>query len=85
MTEPLMQPIEPDFSGWNQPWRTDSDRWWVTRRDALSRAQRDAGCAVTVSADNRAALDRLLGVHDLLATLAEELAERTRDEQVVTS
>ncbi|RVX45668.1 hypothetical protein EDD27_8481 [Nonomuraea polychroma] len=41
-------------------WRSDAGRWWATRHHPLSAAQRDAGCAMTIDADDPDGLrDRL--------------------------
>ncbi|MEV6983443.1 hypothetical protein AB0M95_19610 [Sphaerisporangium sp. NPDC051017] len=57
-----------EFPGWKPVWRTDKGRWWTTRSARLTRAQRDAGCAATVSADD---LSTLIRLHNELATVAE--------------
>ena len=62
-----------EFPGWTPVWRTTTGRWWTTRRAELTRAQRDAGCAVTVSADSVEALQELVSLHDALAARAAEL------------
>lgn len=64
------------LSPWAEPWQSGCERWWTQRRTSLTRAQRDAGCAVTVSADTPEALAELLSSHDALAALAERLARR---------
>lgn len=33
-------------------WRSDAGRWWATRHRPLDAAQRDAGCAMTIDADD---------------------------------
>ncbi|MER6944357.1 hypothetical protein ABT294_10070 [Nonomuraea sp. NPDC000554] len=33
-------------------WRSDAGRWWATRHRPLNVAQRDAGCAMTIDADD---------------------------------
>ncbi|KAB8196637.1 hypothetical protein FH608_007970 [Nonomuraea phyllanthi] len=33
-------------------WRSDAGRWWATRHHPLSAAQRAAGCAMTIDADD---------------------------------
>ncbi|MET8986569.1 hypothetical protein ACFYUK_24050 [Nonomuraea wenchangensis] len=33
-------------------WRSDAGRWWATRHHPLSAEQRDAGCAMTIDADD---------------------------------
>ncbi|MEU4571078.1 hypothetical protein ACBI99_32990 [Nonomuraea sp. ATR24] len=33
-------------------WRSDAGRWWATRHHPLDAAQRDAGCAMTIDADD---------------------------------
>jgi hypothetical protein len=70
---------------WKPVWRNESGRWWTTRETDLTRAQRDAGCAIHVSADTPDALDKLLGVHNELATLADALAQPARRKREMTS
>ncbi|MET7460308.1 hypothetical protein [Nonomuraea sp. NPDC005501] len=43
--------IAREFSQWTI-WRSDAGRWWATRHQPLSDAQRDAGCAMTIDADD---------------------------------
>ncbi|MEU1724288.1 hypothetical protein AB0C33_24330 [Nonomuraea sp. NPDC048881] len=33
-------------------WRSDAGRWWATRHHPLDAAQREAGCAMTIDADD---------------------------------
>ncbi|MEV3980504.1 hypothetical protein [Nonomuraea sp. NPDC049758] len=33
-------------------WRSDAGRWWATRHHPLDAAQRAAGCAMTIDADD---------------------------------
>lgn len=33
-------------------WRSDAGRWWATRHHPLSVGQREAGCAMTIDADD---------------------------------
>ncbi|MFI7439249.1 hypothetical protein [Nonomuraea indica] len=47
--------IAREFPQWTI-WRSDAGRWWATRHHPLSDAQRDAGCAMTIDADDPAAL-----------------------------
>ncbi|GIH23696.1 hypothetical protein Aph01nite_20060 [Acrocarpospora phusangensis] len=32
-------------------WRSDAGRWWATRHHPLTSVQREAGCAMTIDAD----------------------------------
>ncbi|WP_433467859.1 hypothetical protein ACQPZP_12120 [Spirillospora sp. CA-142024] len=57
--EDLKAAIEGDFPGW-QVWRSDAGRWYATRSGDLSDAQLQAGCAMTVAADDPDGLRRLL-------------------------
>jgi len=41
-------------------WRSDAGRWWATRHRPLSAAQREAGCAMTIDADDSEGLRRNL-------------------------
>ncbi len=41
-------------------WRSDAGRWWATRHHPLSSAQREAGCAMTIDADEPEGLRQLL-------------------------
>ncbi|HUR08060.1 MAG TPA: hypothetical protein VM347_36330 [Nonomuraea sp.] len=43
--------IAREFARWTI-WRSDAGRWWATRHHPLSAAQRDAGCAMTIDADD---------------------------------
>ncbi|MBB6345697.1 hypothetical protein ACWGH8_09585 [Nonomuraea muscovyensis] len=47
--------IAREFPQWTI-WRSDAGRWWATRHHPLSDTQRDAGCAMTIDADDPAAL-----------------------------
>ncbi|MFB4311747.1 hypothetical protein [Actinomadura sp. GTD37] len=55
----LKAAIEGDFPGW-QVWRSDAGRWYATRSGDLTDAQLQAGCAMTVAADDSAGLRLLL-------------------------
>jgi hypothetical protein len=57
--EDLKAAIEADFPGW-QVWRSDAGRWYATRSGDLSDAELQAGCAMTVAADDPAGLRGLL-------------------------
>lgn len=41
-------------------WRSDAGRWWATRHHPLTAAQREAGCAMTVDADDPEGLQEKL-------------------------
>ncbi|MGN9843030.1 hypothetical protein ACTMTI_33395 [Nonomuraea sp. H19] len=41
-------------------WRSDAGRWWATRHHPLNAAQRAAGCAMTIDADDPEGLRELL-------------------------
>ncbi|MDA0633797.1 hypothetical protein OUY22_10235 [Nonomuraea sp. MCN248] len=43
--------IAREFPQWTI-WRSDAGRWWATRHHPLSDAQRDAGGAMTIDADD---------------------------------
>lgn len=43
--------IAREFALWTI-WRSDGGRWWATRHHPLSAAQREAGCAMTIDADD---------------------------------
>lgn len=51
--------IEGDFPGW-QVWRSDAGRWYATSSRDLTDAELQAGCAMTVAADDSAGLRELL-------------------------
>lgn len=51
--------IARDYPQWTI-WRSDAGRWWATRHHPLSAAQRDAGCAMTIDADDPEGLRDLL-------------------------
>ncbi|NKZ05943.1 hypothetical protein [Actinomadura latina] len=55
----LKAAIEEEFPGW-QVWRSDAGRWYATRSGDLSDAELQAGCAMTVAADDSAGLRGLL-------------------------
>jgi hypothetical protein len=57
--EDLKAAIEGEFPGW-QVWRSDAGRWYATRSGDLSDAELQAGCAMTVAADDSAGLRVLL-------------------------
>ncbi|MGI5203500.1 hypothetical protein ACQEU6_18250 [Spirillospora sp. CA-108201] len=57
--EDLKAAIEGDFPGW-QVWRSDAGRWYATRSGDLTDAQLQAGCAMTVAADDSGGLRRTL-------------------------
>lgn len=61
----------PKLPGWMTPWRNDAGRWWTVREKTLSTDQRNAGCAVSVSAGT---LDVLVKVVKLQNTLADVAA-----------
>ncbi|MEO3813354.1 hypothetical protein ABGB17_30520 [Sphaerisporangium sp. B11E5] len=47
--------IAREFPDWTI-WRSDAGRWWATRHHPLSDAERKAGCAMTIDADDPAGL-----------------------------
>ncbi|MFG2071392.1 hypothetical protein SAMN05421874_110126 [Nonomuraea maritima] len=51
--------IARDYPQWTI-WRSDAGRWWATRHHPLSAAQRGAGCAMTIDADDAEGLRDLL-------------------------
>lgn len=55
----LKAAIEEEFPGW-QVWRSDAGRWYATRIGDLTDAELQAGCAMTVAADDSEGLRRLL-------------------------
>ncbi|MFA1544653.1 hypothetical protein [Actinomadura chokoriensis] len=55
----LKAAIEAEFPGW-QVWRSDAGRWYATRSGDLTDAELQAGCAMTVAADDSPGLRRLL-------------------------
>ncbi|MEU8342283.1 hypothetical protein SAMN05443665_1023125 [Actinomadura meyerae] len=55
----LKAAIEGEFPGW-QVWRSDAGRWYATRSGDLTDAELQAGCAMTVAADDAEGLRRLL-------------------------
>lgn len=55
----LKAAIEEEFPGW-QVWRSDAGRWYATRSGDLSDAELQAGCAMTVAADDAEGLRRML-------------------------
>ncbi|MES9542592.1 MULTISPECIES: hypothetical protein [unclassified Actinomadura] len=57
--EDLKAAIEGEFPGW-QVWRSDAGRWYATRSGDLTDAQLQAGCAMTVAADDAEGLRRTL-------------------------
>lgn len=48
-------------------WRSDAGRWWATRHHPLTAAQREAGCAMTVDADDPESLQEKLREQEELA------------------
>lgn len=57
--------IAREFPGWTI-WRSDAGRWWATRHQPLTAAQRDAGYAMTIDADDPEGLrEQLLDQRDL--------------------
>ncbi|MGC4955461.1 hypothetical protein ACLQ2P_19760 [Actinomadura citrea] len=57
--EDLKAAIEGEHPGW-QVWRSDAGRWYATRSGDLTDAQLQAGCAMTVAADDSEGLRRTL-------------------------
>ncbi|TDD63697.1 hypothetical protein E1293_42605 [Actinomadura darangshiensis] len=55
----LKAAIEGEYPGW-QVWRSDAGRWYATRSGDLTDAQLQAGCAMTVAADDPEGLRGLL-------------------------
>ncbi|GII87667.1 hypothetical protein Ssi03_56570 [Sphaerisporangium siamense] len=52
--------IAREFPDWTI-WRSDAGRWWATRHRLLTEEERDAGCAMTIDADDAEGLrERLL-------------------------
>lgn len=51
--------IAREFPHWTI-WRSDAGRWWATRHHPLNADQRDAGCAMTIDADEPEELRDLL-------------------------
>ncbi|WP_169951369.1 hypothetical protein [Microbispora sp. H11081] len=51
--------IAREFPEWTI-WRSDAGRWWATRHHPLTSAQRAAGCAMTIDADEAEGLRALL-------------------------
>ncbi|MFC4533763.1 hypothetical protein [Sphaerisporangium dianthi] len=43
--------IAREFPEWTI-WRSDAGRWWATRHRLLTERERDAGCAMTIDADD---------------------------------
>jgi hypothetical protein len=70
VTEFVMTSQKPDFPGWMTPWCNEVGRWWAVRETRLSRAQRNAGCAVSVSADSIEVLAEVIRLQDELAVVA---------------
>jgi len=63
--------IARDYPDWTI-WRSDAGRWWATRHHPLTPAQREAGCAMTVDADDPRALREQLEEQEELARSAEQ-------------
>lgn len=51
--------LETDFPGW-VVWRSDAGRWYATRTETLTDQQLEAGCAMTVAAEEPDGLRILL-------------------------
>ncbi|SDI05387.1 hypothetical protein SAMN05421505_1329 [Sinosporangium album] len=51
--------IAREFPAWTI-WRSDAGRWWATRHHPLTVVERDAGCAMTIDADDPDGLRRQL-------------------------
>jgi hypothetical protein len=55
----LKAALQSEFPGW-LVWRSDAGRWYATRSGDLTDAQLQAGYAMTVAADDSAALRDVL-------------------------
>ncbi|WP_283139812.1 hypothetical protein [Rhizohabitans arisaemae] len=53
--------IAHDYPDWTI-WRSDAGRWWATRHRPLTPAEREAGCAMTIDADDSDGLAERLAV-----------------------
>ncbi|GAA2407487.1 hypothetical protein [Nonomuraea africana] len=64
-------------------WRSDAGRWWATRHHPLSAEQRDAGCAMTIDADDPEGLREQLRDQERRVGHAapDHLHEEPRDEE----
>ncbi|MEW9532961.1 hypothetical protein [Microbispora sp. NPDC049125] len=62
--------IAREFPKWTI-WRSDAGRWWATRHHPLSEIQRDAGCAMTIDADDPRGLREQLREQEERATAAD--------------
>ncbi|GII95699.1 hypothetical protein [Sinosporangium siamense] len=65
--------IAREFPAWTI-WRSDAGRWWATRHHPLTPEERDAGCAMTIDADDPDGLRR-----QLLDQLSRVTAEDVED------
>jgi hypothetical protein len=70
--------IAREFPQWTI-WRSDAGRWWATRHQPLSDAQRDAGFAMTIDADDPAALREQLREQESKADEDDEDDDRAGD------
>ena len=62
--------IAREFPEWTI-WRSDAGRWWATRHHLLTSAQREAGCAMTIDADDPDGLRGQLREQEERGTAAE--------------
>ncbi|GII52502.1 hypothetical protein Pth03_08910 [Planotetraspora thailandica] len=62
--------IAREFPEWTI-WRSDAGRWWATRHHPLTVRQREAGCAMTIDADDPEGLRRQLRQQEERATGAD--------------
>ncbi|WP_214413264.1 hypothetical protein [Sphaerisporangium fuscum] len=61
--------IAREFPDWTI-WRSDAGRWWATRHHPLTERERDAGCAMTIDADDPEGLrDRLLEQQECISSV----------------
>lgn len=66
-------------TGWTI-WRSDAGRWWATRRGPVDLEAIRRGCAMTVDADDPAALAAALTVQErMTAEIAAEMAPVAAD------
>ncbi|MEV7966732.1 hypothetical protein AB0O34_12210 [Sphaerisporangium sp. NPDC088356] len=64
--------IAREFPDWTI-WRSDAGRWWATRHHPLTEEERDAGCAMTIDADDPEGLrERLLEQQECMSSIDRE-------------
>ncbi|WP_248959771.1 hypothetical protein [Sphaerisporangium perillae] len=64
--------IAREFPDWTI-WRSDAGRWWATRHHLLTERERDAGCAMTIDADDPEGLrERLLEQQERITSIDRE-------------